>query len=451
MAIVSVCPGVQEVARYLLHRLPPEATAQLTEHLNSCAKCAAAVQSLRGRTGFAAGRPASASAASFCDTPTRIGGAVAAVEIAVGAPSESMPQPGEEKPASVPGLPPKRYAFLGPPQASDEIGRLGTYRILKALGAGGMGVVFEAEDMQLKRGVALKVMKPEYGTNDEARQRFLREARAAAAIQHDHIVTIYQVGEDRGLPYLAMQLLQGESLAARLAREKQLPIPEVLRIGREIAEGLAAAHERGVIHRDIKPGNIWLEGERGRIKILDFGLARAADDVNLTRTGTIMGTPEYMSPEQARGKGVDARSDLFSLGCVLYDMCAGQAPFHADETMAVLSALAADNPRALSELNPNVPQLLVILIMRLLAKHPDDRVATARIAADMLSEMAEVCRPAANTERTRVRKRARPISRQIVVALALAAITFGVYWYSTDAYRFITHTLYRMNIDLRIK
>jgi serine/threonine protein kinase len=164
-----------------------------------------------------------------------------------------------------------------------------------------------------------------------------------------------------------------------------------------------------------------------------------------------MGTPEYMSPEQARGKSVDARSDLFSLGCVLYDMCAGQTPFHADETMAVLLALAADNPRALSELNPNVPQLLVILIMRLLAKHPDDRVATARMAADMMSGIAEVCRPVAASERAWRPKRAWPLSRQIVVALVLAAIAFGIYWYSTDAYRFITHILYRMNIDWRVK
>jgi serine/threonine protein kinase len=314
-----------------------------------------------------------------------------------------------------------------------------------------MGVVFAAEDVQLKRGVALKVMKPEYGTSDEARQRFLREARAAAAIEHDHVVAIYQVGEDRGLPYLAMKLLQGESLADRLGREKQLPIPEVLRIGREIAEGLAAAHEGGVIHRDIKPANIWLEGERGRVKILDFGLARAADDVSLTRTGTIMGTPQYMSPEQAKAKGVDARSDLFSLGCVLYDMCAGQSPFHAKETMAVLLAVSSQNPRALSELNPNVPELLVILIMRLLAKHPDDRIPTARLVAEMLSGIAEIRKPAAAAEHRRSRKKAQPLSRQIIVALVLAALAFGAYWYSTDAYRLIIHSLARLNIDLRIK
>jgi serine/threonine protein kinase len=448
MSIVSACPGVQEVARYLLHRLPSDETAQLTDHLKSCAKCFSAVQSLRGRTGFPARQPASQVTPSVCDSPTRIGGAEAPV---IKNPTEEEKLTPLTRPASSPGLPPKEFAYLGPPQGEDEIGRLGTYRILKALGAGGMGVVFAAADLQLKRAVALKVMKPAYGTCDESRQRFLREARAAAAIEHDHVVTIYQVGEDRGLPYIAMQLLQGESLADRLRREKQLPIPEVLRIGREIAEGLAAAHARGVIHRDVKPDNIWLEGERGRVKLLDFGLARAADDVNLTRTGTIMGTPEYMSPEQARGKGVDARSDVFSLGCVMYAMCAGQTPFHADETMAVLSALAADQPRAITELNPKVPELLVVLIMRLLAKHPEDRVATARIAADTMSGIADAYKPVAKPERTRGRKKAVPVGRQILLAAALAAITFMLYWYSTDAYHFIAHSLYRMNIDWRVK
>src|SRR5262249_28431107 len=157
-------------------------------------------------------------------------------------------------------------AFLAPPQAADELGRLGPYRVLKVLGAGGIGVFFWAEDPQLQRPVALKAMLPGLAANEAARQRFLREARAAASIRHEHIISIYHVGEDRGLPFLAMEFLEGESLADRVKRATKLPLPEVLRIGREVAEGLEAAHEKGLIHRDIKPSNVWLEGKRGRVK-----------------------------------------------------------------------------------------------------------------------------------------------------------------------------------------
>jgi serine/threonine protein kinase len=203
-----------------------------------------------------------------------------------------------------------------------------------------MGVVFRAEDPQLQRLVALKAMLPSLAASESARQRFLREARAAAAFHHDHIVPVHQVGEDRGIPFLAMQFLEGEALDERLKREKKLPISEVLRIGREIALGLAAAHKRQMIHRDIKPANIWLEdlGERGlstprfRVKILDFGLARAAgEEGQLTQTGAIVGTPAYMAPEQAQSKSVDHRCDLFSLGCVLYRMAAGKQPFSGSD------------------------------------------------------------------------------------------------------------------------
>jgi serine/threonine protein kinase len=226
------------------------------------------------------------------------------------------------------------FAFLTPPQAADEIGRLGSYRILKVLGSGGMGVVFLAEDAQLKRSVALKIMRPGLAANDAARQRFLREARAMAAFKHDHIVTIYQVDEDRGVPFLAMEYLEGETLHERLKRETVLPLLEALRLGGEIADGLAAAHARGLIHRDIKPANIWLEfsrdpqgsanalacgsrlNETGRVKILDFGLARPAqgDDAHLTQSGVILGTPAFMSPEQAR-----ARKSIRAAICSAWD------------------------------------------------------------------------------------------------------------------------------------
>jgi urea transport system substrate-binding protein len=277
------------------------------------------------------------------------------------------------------------YDFLTPPQEPDEIGRLGPYRILRVLGEGGMGIVFQAEDTQLQRPVALKVMKPQMLGDLAARTRFLREARAAAAIKHDHIVTIYQVGHDNDIPYLAMEFLDGESLECRLIREDRLPIGEVLRIGREIAEGLAAAHERKLIHRDIKPANLWLEGPCGRVKILDFGLARPAlRQTNLTATGLIVGTPNFMSPEQARGEELDHRSDLFSLGCVLYSLCAGRPPFGGESVMAILTSLAVDEPRPVRELNTEVPHELSDLISRLLAKDREQRPASAHAVIESI-------------------------------------------------------------------
>jgi WD40 repeat protein len=266
-----------------------------------------------------------------------------------------------------------------------ELGRLGPYRVVKVLGTGGMGVVFQARDPDLERFVALKAMKPALAASDSSRRRFLREARATAALEHDHIVHIYQVAEDRGIPYLAMPMLKGETLEDRLRRDKPLPAAEVLRIGREVAEGLAAAHQAGLIHRDIKPSNIWLEGERGRVKILDFGLARAeADGSQLTQTGAVAGTPEYMAPEQAQGEKVDARCDLFSLGCVLYRACTGEVPFKGNTTMSLLLALAQQQTRPPHVRNPETPRALSDLVMRLLAKEPSGRPPSARAVVEAI-------------------------------------------------------------------
>jgi WD40 repeat protein len=253
-----------------------------------------------------------------------------------------------------------------------------------------MGVVYKAEDTQLKRTVALKVMLPILGASESARKRFIREAQVAAAIDHDNIVHIYQVGDDHGVPFMAMQFLHGESLNERLKREKRLPIAEVLRIGRETAEGLAAAHERGLIHRDIKPPNLWLEGQRRRVKILDFGVARAVgDDAHLTQTGAIIGTPAYMAPEQAQGKPVDQRCDLFSLGCVLYCISTGQLPFKGSDTFSILTALALENPPPPASLNPAVPKELSDLVMRLLAKEPEERPQSAQLIVRALQEIEQ--------------------------------------------------------------
>ncbi len=291
------------------------------------------------------------------------------------------------------------YEALGPPLGPEEIGRLGSYRVVKLLGAGGMGEVFQAVDEQLGRSVALKTLRPALAHDPVARRRFLREARAAAALEHDHVVTIYQVGEERGVPFLAMPLLHGIPLDDWLKGQDRVPVAETARIGREMAEGLAAAHAVGLVHRDIKPANVWLEGPRRRVKILDFGLVRAVEesDAQLTGIGVIMGTPAYMAPEQAAGEEVDHRCDLFSLGVVLYRMLAGALPWTGRDSLSILRSMALDDPRTPRDLNPEVPPPLSDLVMRLLARDRDARPASAHAVADELArlEVALATPPAA--------------------------------------------------------
>ena len=241
-----------------------------------------------------------------------------------------------------------RFDFLDPPRAPDELGWLAHYRVRRLLGEGGMGLVFEAEDTDLLRPVALKVIRPELAGSRQAAQRFLLEARAMAALKHDHIVTIYQVGQQNGVPFLAMEYLRGMSLYRWLDRGHKPSAELVLRLGREMAAGLAAAHKRGLVHRDIKPANIWLEAPIGRVKILDFGLARAeGHDVQITNPGTTVGTPAYMAPELAHGERGDASCDLFcsAWGGVLYLLCTcRQLPFPGTTVMAVLHVPGDGDP-----------------------------------------------------------------------------------------------------------
>jgi serine/threonine protein kinase len=270
------------------------------------------------------------------------------------------------------------------PLGAGEIGWLAHYRILKVLGQGGMGVVFHAEDTHLQREVALKVMLPSWSAQATARDRFIREARAAARVSSDHVVTIYHVGVHADVPYIVMELLRGHTLTDLLQSGYRPSLAETLRIGRETAEGLAAAHETGLVHRDVKPANIWVEPS-GRVKILDFGLARPSEGrTGLTLIGNIVGTPEFMSPEQARGQIVDARCDLFSLGAVLYCLCTGELPFQGESLMALLTALAVDPPRPIEELNSEVPPALIHLIMQLLEKDREARPASARDVVEAL-------------------------------------------------------------------
>ncbi|MGE3806245.1 MAG: serine/threonine-protein kinase [Gemmataceae bacterium] len=268
--------------------------------------------------------------------------------------------------------------LLGPAVVLGDLGRLAHYRVLEQLGCGGMGAVFKALDTRLDRMVALKVMRPLFGRVPEAKARFLREARAMAGLSSDHIVTIFQVSSEAEPAYLAMELLEGLSLQAWLEEGGIPTVPEILRLAREIAQGLAAAHERGLIHRDIKPANLWLQAPIGRVKILDFGLVRAGNDPKLTETGHVVGTPQYMSPEQAAGDRLDPRSDLFSFGCVLYRLCTGRLPFDGPNSIAILSKLANHNPVPVRRRNPEIPEKVSDLIMQLLAKNPDDRPASAK-------------------------------------------------------------------------
>ncbi len=276
-------------------------------------------------------------------------------------------------------------SLFGPPGRPDSLGRLGHYEVLQVLGRGGFGVVFRAFDDTLQRVVAVKVLASRLSSTSPARKRFLREARASAALRHENVVQVYAV-EELPVPYLVMEFIPGETLADRLRRTGPLDAAEVVRVGRQVAAGLVAAHAAGLIHRDIKPANILLEAlPTPRAKITDFGLARAADDASLTQSGAVTGTPQYMSPEQARGDSIDHRSDLFSLGSVLYALLTGHPPFRAGGTLAVLRRVVEDDPRPIREVIPEVPDWLCRLVAKLLAKDPADRFATAAEVADVLA------------------------------------------------------------------
>ncbi len=273
--------------------------------------------------------------------------------------------------------------FLQPCDKPGALGRLGHYEVRRVLGKGGFGIVLEALDEKLQRRVAIKVLGPQLFGSATARQRFLREARAAAAVRDPHVVQVFEV-EESPLPFLVMEYVPGESLQDRIDRTGPLDTREVVRIGAEIARGLAAAHKQGEVHRDVKPANILLVEGSGQAKITDFGLAKVADDASLTQSGIIAGTPLYMSPEQARGETLDARSDLFSLGSLLYALCTGQPAFRASKTLVVLKRVCEDTPRPIRAINPDVPAWLAAIVAKLLAKDPARRFQTAAEVADLL-------------------------------------------------------------------
>ncbi len=372
------CPSTVDLKGLIQGELPDDRQAALADHVGDCPGCQGRMESLA--TG---GDPAVSDVVRHIDQarPPSDSAYWRALHQAEDALTRSFgfddAPPGELK-----------LDFLQPAEAPDRLGRIGAFEVIRVLGRGGMGVVLHGFDPDLHRDVALKVLDPQLASNDLARQRFCREARAAAAVSHDNLVAVHLVDEDEksGLPFLVMQLVHGESLEQRLKRVGRLSVEEAVRIGMQTAAGLAAAHAQGLIHRDIKPGNILLEAGTDKVKLTDFGLARTTEDLRLTRTGFVAGTPLYMAPEQARGDEIDHRADLFSLGSVLYEALAGRPPFEGKTPLAVLRRVADEAHPSLRRLNPEVPPCLEETIDKLLAKDPADRFQTATEVLELFAQ-----------------------------------------------------------------
>ncbi|MDP1560756.1 MAG: serine/threonine-protein kinase, partial [Pirellulaceae bacterium] len=346
--------------------------------------------------------------------------------------------------------------LLEPGREPQSLGCLAHYDLMETLGAGSSGVVFAARDQLLQRVVAIKVLRPTLGATAQA--RFLCEARAIASLVHENIVTIYEVGQDQGLAYFTMPWLPGETLEKRLQRVTFLPEHETRELTKQICTALDAAHQLQLVHRDIKPANIWLDSKNGQCKLLDFGLARATElDVNLTATGVLAGTPSYMSPEQARGEELDHRSDLFSLGCLMYRCMTGRLPFVGNGILATLHAIQHREPTVPSELNSTCSADMSRLILALLTKDPGSRPASAnevRHAIDH-SQVNWPFLPHANPEPTEpigsprtqtstgspakaVRSGFMPPIRKVLVALAVGGFAFGLWQMLPDVLRIWT-------------
>lgn len=321
--------------------------------------------------------------------------------------------------------------LLAPSKNPDCIGELGSYEILEVIGRGGMGIVLRAHDSKLKRIVAIKLMNAPVVSSSLACEQFLREAQSAAAVKHDHVVTLHAIHDQGPSPYIVMEYIDGNSLEKLVDNGKPLSPEKIVRLGKQIAAGLEAAHRRGVVHRDIKPANILLDDKSDRIKITDFGLAREVGDGHCPREGTLAGTPQYMSPEQARGHKSDYRSDLFSLGSVLYTLCTGRPAFPGETALAALRGVCHDQPPPICELNPQIPRWLAELVARLMAKDPDNRPHSAGEVVELLNRgdtisarwPVQPCFRGGTQTGSRIRNALLPLG---AVAIMLAGITIVI-------------------------
>jgi eukaryotic-like serine/threonine-protein kinase len=427
MAAPSSCPPTDRLRRLAEDHLPAEEAAKLVAHLDGCALCQRRLETLAGNT-----------IPSNPSTPTHQGEAPLQ-EVLRALKSDAEPK-----------APPPYCAvdwlrsFLGPATARDALGRLEVYDVHEILGQGGMGVVVKAFDTLLRRWVAVKLLAPHLAGDPTARQRFAREAQAAAAIRHENVVAIHSVNETSGLPFLVMEYIGGGSLQAHLNRFGPGDWRLAADLARQVALGLSAAHSQGIVHRDIKPANILVSGGMGNgdrsngattvtrpladgapsavhpryhYKITDFGLARAVDAAQLTESGVTPGTPLYMAPEQALGLPPDPRADLFSLGTLLYRLCTGHDPFAAQSPMAALRRVCDTEPPPVRTLNPEVPDWLASIVSRLHAKRPGDRYDSALVLAEHLQQGLDTGSVPLPRRRRRL-----PVGRIAVLALVLAGV-----------------------------
>jgi len=351
------------ITDFLADRLSEDQQTSFEQHLDECDTCCAALQQ---RT---ADQDLWHDAKTFLSSTDNVA-AVSSVD----------------EPPHAPHQESLRLDFLAPTDDPRMLGRFAGYEISGVVGCGGMGIVLKGLDPALNRYAAIKVLAPHYASSGSARQRFAREAQAAAAVVHDNVIAIHGVSEFNSLPYLIMPYIKGQSLQKRIDRHGPLSVAEILRIAMQTARGLAAAHDQGLVHRDIKPANILLPENVERVLITDFGLARAADDASLTRSGVIAGTPQYMSPEQACGEAIDHRSDLFSLGSMMYAMATGHPPFRSETPYGILRRITDHAHRPIQEVRPDVPSWLCQLIDRLLSKNAGDRHSSADEVATLLEE-----------------------------------------------------------------
>ncbi len=426
------------LAELLADRLPPRESQELTAHVENCAACRQHLESLAG-----AGEDWSTARQALSST------ALGNVEYPASASSRNTTSSQNiaafESQRSDAGADiADEFAWvrsLLQPCESGAVGRLGTYAIRGVIGQGGMGVVLRGWDEELNRPLALKLLAPHLASSGAARQRFLREAQAAAAVVHPSVVPIYSINSEAPVPYLVMPLIGGGNLQQRIDREGPLELEDCLRIGLQIAEGLAAAHRQGLIHRDIKPANVLLEEGGHRVLISDFGLARALDDASMTASGVIAGTPPYMSPEQARGETADCRSDLFSLGSVIYAMATGRPPFRGESPLAVLRQIGEQAPAPIRAINERMPAWLQWLVERLMRKLPEQRPESARQVVEMLQSCLaharnpeslslpkEVHAPPEKESRGR-RALTRSAGRAVAASFVLVTLPLFAYWW----------------------